>query len=874
MRSMRNRKTPGVDVTTALTAVLLTVGLTTLPVTSTRAAFPGTNGKIAFAKLAGPATDIYVMNANGSGETALTTNPASDNAPAWSPDGTRIAFASTRDGNSEIYVMNADGSGQTRLTTNIANDGSPAWTPDSTRIAFHSDRDGNFEIYVMTADGAGQTRLTFGTASDVEPDWSPDGTLIAYQSAGAGFSQIYTMNANGSNPIPRTNASPAFDFSPSWSPDGTRITFQREAASNAEIYVMNDDGSGQTNLSNNPAYDAAPAWSPDGTRIAFGSNRDGNLEIYAMNTDGSSQNRLTVNVQFDINGDWQSLPVPGNTVITVSGFEGTSFMDNCALGAAVCFQVPYTMGAVGANQFVETTSGSITVYDKSSGSLLAPRESISQFWTRVGAPSGQSNAGQRVLFDHYTSRWLTTATGDPGSDVFIGVSDTADALGSWKFTRIIGAASGGTGAFADLPTLGMDDKAVYISTDNYSPPSFAFAGTSLFSIPKSDLFGGAPTTANMTRFDTAPAAPDSALTIHGAVNWGGNPTATPSIIAASYTTNDTYFYQLNGVTGAGATRTPSVAAPSALHSNAGLARQPYGFRVIDPTDARIVSPVYQANGKLYAVRTVRPGSFDYAVVRWSVYDASTGALIEEGDIAGEVGFDYYQGSIAANQFGEVVIGYNRSGAVPIDADADGFADGNVSFMARTFRTDPAGGLDQFGPEILLRVSPVSDYHCGIRSNLGCTPTRWGPTSAVTVDPLAPHRFYAIGQYAADWAIVPAFSATERAVWHTHVARITFAPDTDGDGLADSADNCTLRTNPDQCDSDGDGFGNRCDGDLNNNTFTNAQDTILFRAQLGQPSVAPTYNEADINCNGFVNAQDTVLFRGLLGQPSGPSGLLP
>ena len=49
-----------------------------------------------------------------------------------------------------------------------------------------------------------------------------------------------------------------------------------------------------------------------------------------------------------------------------------------------------------------------------------------------------------------------------------------------------------------------------------------------------------------------------------------------------------------------------------------------------------------------------------------------------------------------------------------------------------------------------------------------------------------------------------------------------APDTDGDGdSADDADNCTLVSNPTQCDSDGDGYGNRCDGDLNNNSFTNA-----------------------------------------------------
>ena len=43
--------------------------------------------------------------------------------------GTQIAFMSDRDGNGEIYVMNADGSGQTNLTNNPAYDDEPAWSP-------------------------------------------------------------------------------------------------------------------------------------------------------------------------------------------------------------------------------------------------------------------------------------------------------------------------------------------------------------------------------------------------------------------------------------------------------------------------------------------------------------------------------------------------------------------------------------------------------------------------------------------------------------------------------------------------------------------------------------------------------------------------
>ena len=53
---------------------------------------------------------------------------------AWSPDGSKIVFDSNRDGNDEIYVMNADGSGQTNLTNNPARDFLPCWGPGTVPV--------------------------------------------------------------------------------------------------------------------------------------------------------------------------------------------------------------------------------------------------------------------------------------------------------------------------------------------------------------------------------------------------------------------------------------------------------------------------------------------------------------------------------------------------------------------------------------------------------------------------------------------------------------------------------------------------------------------------------------------------------------------
>ncbi|TFG82151.1 MAG: hypothetical protein E4H19_13545 [Chromatiales bacterium] len=106
-----------------------------------------------------------------------------------------------------------------------------------------------------------------------------------------------------------------------------------------------------------------------------------------------------------------------------------------------------------------------------------------------------------------------------------------------------------------------------------------------------------------------------------------------------------------------------------------------------------------------------------------------------------------------------------------------------------------------------------------------------------------------------------------------VSNLANQADNDSDGRGNVCDNCIAKSNNAgagaQADSDSDGFGNRCDGDLNNNGATNAQDTSIFRKQLGLPSVGPVYHQADLITNGAINAQDTSVFRTLLGLPAGP-----
>jgi hypothetical protein len=104
-----------------------------------------------------------------------------------------------------------------------------------------------------------------------------------------------------------------------------------------------------------------------------------------------------------------------------------------------------------------------------------------------------------------------------------------------------------------------------------------------------------------------------------------------------------------------------------------------------------------------------------------------------------------------------------------------------------------------------------------------------------------------------------------------VADLTPGPsDSDGDDVGDAHDNCFRALNASQLDADGDGYGNACDGDLDNSGMVNFADLALFRAAFGRSNAV-----ADLDASGgTVNFADLARLRQLFGLPPGPSGLHP
>ncbi|MFK8029447.1 MAG: PKD domain-containing protein [Gammaproteobacteria bacterium] len=93
-------------------------------------------------------------------------------------------------------------------------------------------------------------------------------------------------------------------------------------------------------------------------------------------------------------------------------------------------------------------------------------------------------------------------------------------------------------------------------------------------------------------------------------------------------------------------------------------------------------------------------------------------------------------------------------------------------------------------------------------------------------------------------------------------------DTDGDGILDPVDNCVLVANAPQRDTDGDGIGNFCDADLNNDGVINFIDITLWT-----PSFLGTDEDADFNGDGTVNFLDYIIITNAFLQQPGPPGTI-
>jgi hypothetical protein len=318
-------------------AIAILVGLIHAP--GARAAFPGTNGSIAYVVKSVQGGDL-IENASVGPQGALvpatidlreTGVDQQGNAfePAWSADDHQLAFVSTRAGHRQIYsIALASGHGAIslcgtevcQLTSGAAESYEPSWSFGGQSIVFTSTASGTPQIYTMTATGGDVTRLTFDNATDEHPKWSRNGA-IAFVSDSGGSPQIYLMNGQGGELRELTHT--GAHLAPTWSPSGSELAYESEMPSGFQVFADNPATAEPRALTNPTPEADIPTWSPDGTQVLLargpGVGGQTQLELASARPGFALAPRRLLGVGED--ADWAPLPAlaPGSAAPAIAG---------------------------------------------------------------------------------------------------------------------------------------------------------------------------------------------------------------------------------------------------------------------------------------------------------------------------------------------------------------------------------------------------------------------------------------------------------------------------------------------------------------------------------------------------------------------------
>ena len=135
-----------------------------------------------------PPSALWLTHPDGSAAHLISNETGDLTGTVWAPDSKRLAFlANGTDHSNDIYVINADRTGQRDVTNTPQDEFWPSWSPDGTKLAFSWFVAAN-GTFVIDADGSNRVEVPTNGYNVSTPVWSPDGSTILGYADGPAFS--------------------------------------------------------------------------------------------------------------------------------------------------------------------------------------------------------------------------------------------------------------------------------------------------------------------------------------------------------------------------------------------------------------------------------------------------------------------------------------------------------------------------------------------------------------------------------------------------------------------------------------------------------------------------------------------------------------
>ena len=469
-----------------------------------------------------------------------------------------------------------------------------------------------------------------------------------------------------------------------------------------------------------------------------------------------------------------------------ANFPGLGFSTAVTGGQAGGGWPPDTNGDVGPVYYIQSVNTAFGIFNKSTGALVASFTE-DQLWNAASGATpckGNNQGDPVVLHDALNDRWILTDfaftfSGQTPSAPFyecLAVSKSGDPVsGGWWFYAVRmdpgGVGKPASGWLADYPKFGLwGDGCLYMATNEFDPtqpPASQYKGAAFASFNTANLYAGTTLTSSLgvlaSSSDAFTMIPGNALGTSAA---SMPPSGTPEYFVNE--SNSAFAFMVRKFTkgtncGSGGTLSTAVSVSQASYNYNGndYVPQKNTTNVLDPLEDRIMQKVqYRKIGSaesLWVVHTTGDGSATPAQPQWAQINVTGGTIattpVQQQIYAPDATMHRWMGSLAVDASGDMALGYSTSNSSSFPS---------IKYSGRLI-TDPSNNLSQTETQLVAGAS--SQNSCSNGGGAGCTTSRWGDYSSMSIDPSDDCTFWYTNEYYG--------TASNNGEWQTRIGAFKF-----------------------------------------------------------------------------------------------------